>query len=331
MLVSWVSCLFLVLCQSLDLCLHSIHPHNRRLLSGMTPGRHTLFWLSITFCCQWPGNSRYIREKSKLFVFHDRYSMSQLTEIVACGKYNWDTYAIVNIHNTCFSIIYLYVFICFFKKWPILHPFYHSWCIPRDTSPGSSQPICMSKAKERGSITASSDRKNKPNLRGTVIARAPGEKELAHQLQHPNPQLCSYLFLRVIWDIFRLQLVKGGRGDGQAGRRSFGSGFAACSVTRLCQLMLFFLFGATCVLKWFQVVGPSLSRHLIRGCYIVFFLLVFVSTRAHHLSFPFETRCTSQATRKLPPGWNVAPVSLRCGNNFVGDFVAAAMDNFADL
>lgn len=128
----------------------------------------------------------------------------------------------------------------------------------------------MSKAKERGSITASSDRKNKPNLRGTVIARAPGEKELAHQLQHPNPQLCSYLFLRVIWDIFRLQLVKGGRGDGQAGRRSFGSGFAACSVTRLCQLMLFFLFGATCVLKWFQVVGPSLSRHLIRGCYIVF-------------------------------------------------------------
>lgn len=231
MLVSWVSCLFLVLCQSLDLCLHSIHPHNRRLLSGMTPGRHTLFWLSITFCCQWPGNSRYIREKSKLFVFHDRYSMSQLTEIVACGKYNWDTYAIVNIHNTCFSIIYLYVFICFFKKWPILHPFYHSWCIPRNTSPGSSQPICMSKAKERGSITASSDRKNKPNLRGTVIARAPGEKELAHQLQHPNPQLCSYLFLRVIWDIFRLQLVKGGRGDGQAGRRSFGSGFAACSVT----------------------------------------------------------------------------------------------------
>lgn len=98
MLVSWVSCLFLVLCQSLDLCLHSIHPHNRRLLSGMTPGRHTLFWLSITFCCQWPGNSRYIREKSKLFAFHDRYSMSQLTEIVAFGKYNWDTYAIVNIH-----------------------------------------------------------------------------------------------------------------------------------------------------------------------------------------------------------------------------------------
>lgn len=69
-----------------------------------------------------------------------------------------------------------------------------------------------------------------------------------------------------------------------------------------------------------------------QGCYILFSILVgsfslrFVGTRAHHLSFPFETRCTSQATRKLPPGWNVAPVSLRCGNNFLGDFVAAAMD-----
>ncbi len=58
--------------------------------------------------------------------------------------------------------------------------------------------------------------------------------------------------------------------------------------------------------------APSGEKELASASFCTSFFasnLHFVGTRSHHLSF--ETRYTSQATRKLPPGWNAEPLSLR--------------------